>query len=152
MATTLYKNGNTYEVELEKANEIIEGNQYITVDGKPYRVISEVQTNSETITEEMSEAVKPESKQRMETAAKQRERTTKNVNHAQHLVKWLQPYEDEYSKELRAVLKNFIEKPEGNLADNIDKIKAGLPKGGYLSLYNDFDINATLSEIFWPVE
>lgn len=75
-----------------------------------------------------------------------------NINNALHLIKWLQPYKDEYSKELKAVLKNFIEKPEGNLVDKIDNIKAELPKGGYLRLYNDFDINATLSDIFWSVD
>jgi len=60
MNTTMYENGNTYEVKLLKVKTIAPGHKYVRADGELFQIISKVQTNSETITDEMSEVVKPE--------------------------------------------------------------------------------------------
>lgn len=59
MTTTMYENGNTFQVKLQKATTIDPGKNYIKVDGEPFEVISKVRTNTVTITDQMSEAVKP---------------------------------------------------------------------------------------------
>lgn len=61
--TTLFEKGNTYDLTYQKSKKRELGKVYISIDGECYKVISKVQTNEVTVTDEMSENVKPLNRQ-----------------------------------------------------------------------------------------
>lgn len=59
---TLCENGNTYKVEIRKLEPTETQkpkNKYINIDGVPHQLNGKTRTNLITITDEMSERVKP---------------------------------------------------------------------------------------------
>lgn len=57
--TTMFQNGNTYTVKLEKATARKADREYITFDGSLHQVLSKIQTNEVTIQPEFERLVKP---------------------------------------------------------------------------------------------
>jgi hypothetical protein len=70
------------------------------------------------------------------------------LTQARYLINWLKDYKDQYSIELRKVLRFFVENPVKDLADMIDNIKLE-PTKAWCRLYC-IDINCSLSEILYP--
>jgi len=89
MTITMYENGNTFQVKLQKVTATDPGEKYIKVDGEAYELISKVRTSSETVTEEMSEVVKPEGDVFLKPISKRRilklfRRYSTHANHEIH--------------------------------------------------------------------
>ena len=59
ITTTMFQNGNTYTVKLQRATAKEAGKNYIGIDGVLYQVLSKTQTNEVTIQPEFERLVKP---------------------------------------------------------------------------------------------
>lgn len=59
METTLYENGDTFKVRIQRADSRENGKRYIFINDVLHELISKEKINAVTITEAMSEAVKP---------------------------------------------------------------------------------------------
>ncbi len=57
--TTLCENGNVYTLTFKEVLQEIIGKNHFTLNGKLHTVISKIKINKITITDEMSERVKP---------------------------------------------------------------------------------------------
>lgn len=60
MKTRMYENGNTFEIVYNRVKTVEKGKKYIMIDNVLHELISKVRTNTITITDEMSERVKPQ--------------------------------------------------------------------------------------------
>lgn len=60
MKTRLYENGDTFEMVYRLAKTTKNGKKYIMIDNVLHELISKVKTNKITITDVMSERVKPQ--------------------------------------------------------------------------------------------
>lgn len=60
MKTRMYENGNTFEIVYNRVKKTEKGKKYIMIDNVLHELISKVKTNKITITDEMSQRVKPQ--------------------------------------------------------------------------------------------
>lgn len=55
----LYENGNVYELTFKPVLQEIDGKKHFRLNGKLHTVISKIRINEITVTDEMSERIKP---------------------------------------------------------------------------------------------
>lgn len=86
----------------------------------------------------------------METTLKTYTGATSDIlETAKALLRNLAPYNDDFSNELKSVLKNHIDKANPNLIESITRIPRPPKFIGFRSLYSE-NINCLISEILWP--
>ena len=139
MKTTLYENGNAFEVTLLEAKEKNPGKIYIYIDNVLHEVISKVKINGVTVTDKMSLDV-----------IKDLNLVTKNsLLLVRSLIKQLMKFNDDYSKNLIHLFNCFESHKDFEKMRNL--FEATVPNDD-LKFHKrwDFKTRCLLLEVIYP--
>lgn len=137
---TLYENGDTFEITYKTATGKEPIKNYILIDEVLHELINKIKTNAVTVPKKRQLDVLPDDLDEV---------TKQSLTDTPELIKYLQRYEDEYSKELLKIFVSYLEHKDYNrMYKEYDKTD---PKDNIM-FYNRWDINTrmVLSEVTIP--